>query len=439
MCHTGVIKKETMKSVSQEQASKLLHNKFVVVLGDSIQRAVYKDLVLLLQKDRYLSQSQLKTKGELVFEHDCLVEGGRTGLMTNGTEYREVRQYRSDHHLVRFYFLTRIFSRYVQSVLEDFRCGLSPDVVVVNSCVWDVSRYDSLWVRDYRENLERFFEQLRSVLPEECLVVWNLTMPLGKNITGGFLVPEIAHMGPTLRYDIVEANFYAGKLADAYGLDVLDLHFLFRFSLQHRMRDGVHWNALAHRRISTLLLRHAAQAWGVALPDPSEGPNQKPICDSHTMTFAPPPSLPELQYWGNGEHFYMDSLPSCPSSSSGYFSFEEEWGAPPAPALRPLAPHHPAPALRPLAALRPPAPEPRPLAAPKRRTPPAPQHPRGRARARPRARARAPHAYHTDHHHRLAPPQYWPENQYVMRNRHTRRDHAPYGYQRQAHYPYPPY
>ena len=53
-------------------------------------------------------------------------------------------------------------------------------------------RYDSLWVRDYRENLERFFEELRSVLPEECLVVWNLTMPLGKNIAGGFLVPEVS-------------------------------------------------------------------------------------------------------------------------------------------------------------------------------------------------------------------------------------------------------
>ena len=55
-------------------------------------------------------------------------------------------------------------------------------------------RYDSLWVKDYRENLERFFEQLRSVLPEECLVVWNLTMPLGKNIAGGFLVPEVSRL-----------------------------------------------------------------------------------------------------------------------------------------------------------------------------------------------------------------------------------------------------
>lgn len=75
-------------------------------------------------------------------------------------------------------------------------------------------------------------------------------------------------MGPTLRYDVIEANFYGAMLADAYGLDVLDLHFLFRFSLQHRMKDGVHWNALVHRQITCLLLAHAAQAWGVELPIP---------------------------------------------------------------------------------------------------------------------------------------------------------------------------
>ncbi|KAG5845340.1 hypothetical protein ANANG_G00137810 [Anguilla anguilla] len=234
-----------MKSVTQRQASRLLHNKFVVVLGDSIQRAVYKDLVLLLQKDKYLTTAQLKTKGEMNFEQDCLVEGGQLGPMNNGTGYREVRQFRSDHHLVRFYFLTRIYSRYMESILADFENGLKPDVVIINSCVWDLSRYGPKWVTDYRENLHKFFLQMKKVLPPECLILWNMTMPLGSKIIGGFLVPEVEHMAPTLRYDVIEANFYGGRLADAYGLDVLDLHFHFRLSLQHRTRDGVHWDAAA--------------------------------------------------------------------------------------------------------------------------------------------------------------------------------------------------
>ncbi|XP_010897453.2 PC-esterase domain-containing protein 1A isoform X1 [Esox lucius] len=260
--------RETINAVNHQQASKLLHNKFVVVLGDSIQRSVYKDIVLLLQKDKYLSLVQLKSKGEMSFEQDVLVEGGRMGQMTNGTEYHEVRQFQSDHHLVRFYFLTRIFSRYMQSILDDFERGLKPDVVIINSCVWDVSRYNSKWHVEYKENLHKFFEKIKLVLHPECIVMWSMTMPLGKRIVGGFLVPEVEERGPTLRYDVIEANFYSCQIADAYGLDVLDLHFKFRFSLQHRMKDGVHWNAVAHRHITSLLLQHIAQAWGVALHCP---------------------------------------------------------------------------------------------------------------------------------------------------------------------------
>ncbi|TSL34645.1 Ubiquitin thioesterase OTUB1 [Bagarius yarrelli] len=187
-----------------------------------------------------------KHLGELSFEHDCLVEGGRLGQMSNGTEYRE----------------------YMESVLADFKHDLKPDVVIVNSCVWDVSRYNQKWVPEYKENLKKFFGQLKAVLPEESLVVWNMTMPLGKKIIGGFLVPEIQDMAPTIRNDVIEANFYSAMLADTYGLDVLDLHFLFRFSLQHRMKDGIHWNALVHRQITCFLLAHAAQAWAVELPNP---------------------------------------------------------------------------------------------------------------------------------------------------------------------------
>ncbi|XP_029382815.1 PC-esterase domain-containing protein 1A [Echeneis naucrates] len=301
-----------MKCVNQQQASKLLHNKFVVVLGDSIQRSVYKDLVLLLQKEKYLTGKQLKSKGELSFEEDCLVEGGCLSLMHNGTQYREVRQFQSAHHLVRFYFVTRIYSRYMQSILDDFRHGLKPDVVIVNSCVWDISRYNPCWMDDYEENLCKFFDELRRILPEETLVIWNLAMPLAEKIKGGFLVPEIEHKAPHLRHDVIEANFYSGTLADAYNLDVLDLHFQFRFSLHHHTKDGVHWNAIAHRRITFLLLQHIAAAWGVIMPclltavgntevtvkGPSNGNATRSAVRHRTKTNS-----------DRMEEFYSDSLP----------------------------------------------------------------------------------------------------------------------------------
>ncbi|KAL6118911.1 pced1a [Pungitius sinensis] len=254
--------------VMHNQVRQLLHNKFVVVLGGSVQRSMYKDLVLLLQTDQCLTLSQLKSKGEFSFKQDVLVEGGRLGPMTNGTEYREVRQYRSDHHLVRFYFLTRIYSPYMESILEDFRQGLKPDILVVSSCVWDITRYGPECLGQYKENLHKFFGQIKKIVYCDCLILWALALPLSKRINGGFLVPEVSHLAPMLCYDIIAANFYSCRLAEAYGFDVLDLHFHFRSSLQHRMPDGVHWDGLAHRLISGLLLQHAANAWGVNLHDP---------------------------------------------------------------------------------------------------------------------------------------------------------------------------
>lgn len=52
-------------------------------------------------------------------------------------------------------------------------------------------RYGRQWERDYLQNLTTFFKSLRSVLPEEVLIVWTMAMPLSEKIIGGFLVPEV--------------------------------------------------------------------------------------------------------------------------------------------------------------------------------------------------------------------------------------------------------
>ncbi|MEE6512158.1 hypothetical protein FKM82_019079 [Ascaphus truei] len=185
--------------------------------------------------------------------------------MQNGLDYREVRQYRTGHNLVRFYFLTRVYSHYMESILSDFQAGPQPDVLIINSCVWDISRYGLQSMQEYKANLETLFNRLNEVLPPECLVVWNMSMPLGVNIKGGFMIPELQPLN--LRHDIIEGNFYSATLADRYKLDVLDFHYHFRFDMQNRTCDGVHWNQLAHRKITQILLTHIASAWGVRTPE----------------------------------------------------------------------------------------------------------------------------------------------------------------------------
>lgn len=257
-----------MVHLQASEVQQLLHNKFVVILGDSVQRAVYKDLVLLLQKDCLLTTNQLKAKGEETFEKDELVDGGQMGPMHNGIQYREVRQFCNAHHLVRFYFLTRVYSSYLEAILQELQSGEHglPDVVIMNSCLWDLSRYGPDSWQSYLRNLGSLFGRLGQVLPESCLLVWNTAMPVGKRITAGFLPQERQPGDDSLRVQVIEANFYSSAEAKRHGFDVLDLHFHFRHAEQHLQRDGVHWNERAHRHLSQLLLAHVADAWGVELP-----------------------------------------------------------------------------------------------------------------------------------------------------------------------------
>ncbi|XP_006190372.2 PC-esterase domain-containing protein 1B [Camelus ferus] len=293
------------------EVQQLLHNKFVVILGDSVQRAVYKDLVLLLQKDCLLTHNQLRAKGEDSFEQDKLVHGGRKSHGHNGTNYREEREFCSGHHKVRFYFLTRVYSDYLKGILEKLQAEEHvPDLVIMNSCLWDISRYGEDSWPSYLRNLESLFGLLRQVLPKSCLLVWNTAMPVGDNITAPVLPPELqASASSFMKNRVMEANFYSSVEAEKHGFDVLDLHFHFRRHVdRHLQEDGVHWNETAHRHLSQLLLAHVADAWGVELPKrqlvgqlirggptrgrPRQGFERQPQASRDQLAFPPPPPLP---------------------------------------------------------------------------------------------------------------------------------------------------
>ncbi|KAJ3585592.1 hypothetical protein NHX12_014311, partial [Muraenolepis orangiensis] len=272
---------------------------------DSLTRSMYKDLVLLLQKDACLTRSQLETKGEASFERDRLVEGGSLGPVSEGGAYKEVRQYRSEHHLVRFYFLTRVSSAYTGSILEDLRTGLRPDLLIVHSWVWDFSRSSQKWFPGYQEHLHQFFEQLKSVTHDDCLRLWILALPLGKKRTGGFLVPQIRPLERAMQLTVMEANFCSSQLALAYGLDVLDLHFHFRVSLRQCTADGVRLDALGHRWATVLLLHHTAAAWGVQMSPLPPLPLVQHPAAAESVKMSPHPPRPLVQYPATAESVKM--------------------------------------------------------------------------------------------------------------------------------------
>ncbi|XP_060244699.1 PC-esterase domain-containing protein 1B isoform X2 [Meriones unguiculatus] len=369
---TGIMVRLLASEVQQ-----LLHNKFVVVLGDSVHRAVYKDLVLLLQKDCLLTHKQLRTKGELTFEKDQLMKGGELDTLHNRTDYREVREFCSDHHLVRFYFLTRAYSEYMESVLEELQSGThAPDVIIMNSCLWDVSRYGRNFLSSYRQNLENLFGRMDEVLPKSCLLVWNTAMPLGDKIKAAFLPQKCKGQYrisvATLKKRVSQANLYSHEEATKRYFDVLDLSFHFRQDRRHLQGDGVHWDEHAHRRLSYLLLSHMADAWGVELPrrdprqpgpPPWERPGQAntgpqasalsppgllprppPLLPSPTLPMRPPPLLacplppphlmppappyPQDNYFSSDPIFHSDEFyihPENPSPTHPGYAFDGDF------------------------------------------------------------------------------------------------------------------
>ncbi|ESO96915.1 hypothetical protein LOTGIDRAFT_187972, partial [Lottia gigantea] len=246
----------------QKDVAKLLHNKFVVIMGSSVQRSMYKDLVKMLKKDMYLTDHELRAKGESKFEDDRLIEGG---ILSNNVSYREVREYKTDYHLIRFYFITRTYNNYVESVLKTFRSEPEPDVLLLNSCLWDITRYGlgPESVEGYRQNLHKLMKKLKTVLDPNCLVLWNSTLPVDKEAKGGVFVPEVESAKTQLGAKILACNLIAHNIIKQYDYDYIDLHYYLRYHLHRRAEDGVHWDMTAHRRMSNLTLFQIAEAWGL--------------------------------------------------------------------------------------------------------------------------------------------------------------------------------
>lgn len=69
-----------------------------------------------------------------------------------------------------------------------------------------------------------------------------------------------------LRWDVITGNFYSSTLANLHKMDVVDMHYYFRFDLRFRCKDNIHWNSLVHRKYSQILLSQIADAWGMEQP-----------------------------------------------------------------------------------------------------------------------------------------------------------------------------
>jgi len=140
-------------------------------------------------------------------------------------------------------------------------------------------------MEQYEINLQMLFRTFQKVLSKKAkntLFIWTTALPVSKDVRGGVILQEINFLAEILRYDVLLANHLSSRLATHYGFDVLDLHHAMRRHISWRLHDGIHWNAVAHRKITGMLLHHICVAWHVQLP--------ARIATRYTI-----PSMPTLQ------------------------------------------------------------------------------------------------------------------------------------------------
>ncbi len=118
----------------------------------------------------------------------------------------------------------------------------------------------------YKMNLQMMCQRLSQTLPCHCLFVWLTTMPVGRQVHGGFLLKELNFYNEVLRWDATVGNFFACQVMVDYDFDVLDMHHEFTMQTELRMKDGIHWNNFGHRRMTQILLTHICEAWHIRLP-----------------------------------------------------------------------------------------------------------------------------------------------------------------------------
>jgi len=250
--------------LTSKDVKDLLCDKYILILGDSVVRGLYKDLIKFSNSDDLLSEEELRIKGENRFYGDRLIDGGVQKGLTNGVEYEEVREHTAGGRLrIRFYFLTRCYSSYIKDVVfNDIKNqAIKPDIIIMNSCLWDISRYGIDAMRLYQANLDRIMGSFRQMLPN-ALFLWLSALPVSNSSKGGVIVASAEYIRPILPGLIRDGNYHCSQMCDIHDVLYIDFHTIFSTMLHLRRPDGIHWCAIGTRLMNEMILHHIKAYYG---------------------------------------------------------------------------------------------------------------------------------------------------------------------------------
>nr|XP_053630300.1 uncharacterized protein LOC128686983 isoform X2 [Cherax quadricarinatus] len=252
-----------------EDACRLLQNKFILMIGDSNMRSFYKDLLYLLKKGEITPAHEFRRSGtrKSSFCGDRIIEKSPTD--THGRDYYEIREFMDESVTIRFIFVTKVNSKHVIRELDAIEKGslFIPHVVIINSCIWDITRWGAMQEDTYKKEMVDVIHHIRCLFPDDTLIMWTTTLPVStEKVKGGVFIKQLEFMKHSMRFMIMEANKFAQQLCIAFEIDLLDLHYHMRFQLHRRTNDGLHWEPVAIRHMTNTILTHIALSWEKPLP-----------------------------------------------------------------------------------------------------------------------------------------------------------------------------
>ena len=259
-----------------------------------------------------------------------MVYGGCKGEMKNSINYRECRYFKTeDDACCRYYFVTISYGDYVEEVLQELS-QVPTDIIVMNSCLWDVHRHGKKGIEHYEDNLEKLVSSLRRLLPD-CLFIWLTTPPVDIKSKGGFLMrpgQDLVKINEVKYCNQIAREVFEGANEIDRRFRIVDLGYVFQFFEHHRASDGVHWNERAHRRISNMILEEVSKAFNMKVPrilPMREAFNHNPTHEYYDMPRPPPPMFDQ---WDEKPPFHPDELPCPPPEQQNnweYNSHQNGW------------------------------------------------------------------------------------------------------------------
>ncbi|XP_045104207.1 PC-esterase domain-containing protein 1A-like [Portunus trituberculatus] len=195
-------------------------------------RGLYKDLLCLLHKGTITPENILRRGSKMAPQYgDKILE---MATLRMGRSYFEVRQCKMKDLWLRFIFVTQVAAPTLMKELKSIEEGTlpPPDIIVVNSCLWDITRWGPEQEDQYKQNVANLFHRLQCMLPPTSLVVWLASLPVAtERVKGGVFIQQIEFMKHSMRFMLLEANMFIHNLCQVFGFSFLDLHYYMQYQL----------------------------------------------------------------------------------------------------------------------------------------------------------------------------------------------------------------